>query len=539
MKVILLLVKSSKSLFLIAAIASILTGLSSTMVIKSIHEAVKDDTLDVQSFVIAFLSYWLLYGFLSLVASYTVARLTEKIIQQLRMNLSSKILSSTFESIEHHQSKLLPILTEDIKTIAYSMDRLPGVTTGLATVIGILAYMIWYSPILSGATLILFVLVYLFTRFSLPFVRKYAYTSRDYLNDLFIKFEGLVFGIKELTLNRDFSESYLNDQIEPVSTLQNKYYLKENVVSAITNRSTDMILLLGMGILIFLINHYQFVSLPFFGDYITLVLFTLAPLSTAAGFLSSIKRIEASLEHIENVGITIDEVKSESLEINSENWESNSPVISLNAVERSYYHSEEDAPFTLGPINLNINKGDLIFLVGGNGSGKTTLAKMILGLYNPQNGSISYKGNKVESKHLSYYRSRFSAVFTDSYVFDQLLHIKEQQLQQKSEELIDMLELSKKVRIENGKFSSKRLSDGQKKRLSLIVSILEDKEVYLFDEWAANQDPHFKEVFYYKILNYLKENGKTVIVITHDDRYFDVADRIIKLVNGKIAQYAQ
>ncbi len=535
MKVILLLVKSSKVLFIIAAIASVLTGLSSTMVIKSIHEAVKDENLDIHSFLLRFLSFWVIYGILSVVASYAIALLTEKIIQQLRVNLSSKILSSTFESIEHNQSKLLPILTEDIKTISYSIDRLPGVTTGLATVIGILSYMVWYSPILSGATLILFLLVYLFTRVSLPYVRKYAYTSRDYLNDLFVKFEGLVFGIKELTLNGEFNRSFLRDQIEPVSKLQNKYYLKENVVTAITNRSTDMILLFGLGALIFLIHHYQFVSLPFFGDYITLVLFTIAPLSTAAGFLSSIKRIEASLEHIENIGIKIDEAGARAEVIESESWNKSSPLVTLTNIERSYYHSEEDAPFTLGPISLDIMKGDMIFLVGGNGSGKTTLAKMILGLYLPQNGSISYKGQPIENVNLTYYRSRFSAVFTDSYVFDELLHIGEERLRQKSEELIEMLELSKKVKIEKGKFSTKRLSDGQKKRLSLIVSILEDKEIYLFDEWAANQDPHFKEVFYKKILNYLKENGKTVIVITHDDRYFGLADKMVKLRDGQLS----
>ena len=100
-----------------------------------------------------------------------------------------------------------------------------------------------------------------------------------------------------------------------------------------------------------------------------------------------------------------------------------------------------------------------------------------------------------------------------------------------------MLELSKKVKIIENSFNTKRLSDGQKKRLSLISSILEDKEIYLFDEWAANQDPHFKEIFYNKILNYLREKRKTLIVITHDDRYFHLADRVLKLQDGKLVNY--
>ncbi len=536
MRIIGILIRSSLPLFLIASFASVLTGLSSTMVIKTIHQAVQSNEFDQQSFILRFVSFWISYGALSFLASYTVALLSKQVIHKLRVDLSAKILNSTFDSIEFNQSKLLPILTEDIKTIAYSIDRLPSVTTGLATVIGILAYMVWYSPILSVSTVILFMLVFLFTKVSLPYVRKYAYQSRDYLNILFEKFEGLIYGIKELSLNKEFKQSYLNDQIVPVSKMQNKYYLKENIVTSITNRSTDMILLLGMGILILLINHFGFVTLTFFGEYLTLVLFTLAPLATAAGFLSSIKRIDASLAHIDKAGIEMDLSQSGEEDIENQNWSSSDSLIKLEKVKHVYYHSEEDQSFEIGPVNLNINKGEMVFLVGGNGSGKTTLAKIILGLYPPGDGEICYRNKLVNERNRAFYRSRFSAVFTDSFVFEELLHIDEKQIEERSEFLIELLELSKKVQIVDGKFTTKRLSDGQKKRLSLIVSILEDKEVYLFDEWAANQDPHFKDIFYNKVLAYLKKQGKTLIVITHDDRYFSLADKIIKLQDGQVKE---
>ncbi|MEQ8338022.1 MAG: cyclic peptide export ABC transporter [Cyclobacteriaceae bacterium] len=534
MQIIRILIKSSLPLFLVASVASVLTGLCSTMVIKTIHEAIQNTNFSPYQFGLSFLGYWAGYGILSIIASYTVSLLTQKIIHKLRIDLSNRILSSTFESVEHNQSKLLPILTEDIKTVSNSIDRLPGVTTGLATVLGIIGYMTWYSPQLSLATFFLFLLVYGFTRVTLPYVRKYAYTAREFLNDLYIKFEGLVYGIKELTLNRDFKRSYLKDQIEPISKLQNKYYLKENIVSSITNRSTDMILLLGMGILIMVIFKTQFVTLEFFGEYLILVLFTLSPLSTAAGFMSGIKRMEASLAHIEKAGIKIDESEAKNVNINNDSWSSNSSLIEVKNLEHTYYHAEEDESFTLGPMNLNLMKGEMIFLIGGNGSGKTTLAKIILGLYKPISGDIYYKNIKVENTNLSAYRSKFSAIFSDSYVFDHLLHIDQSTLKKRGKELIELLELSKKVKIENGKFSTKRLSDGQKKRLALIISILEDKEIYLFDEWAANQDPHFKEVFYHKVLAYLKNEGKTIIVITHDDRYFNLADRVLTLRDGQL-----
>ena len=533
MRMIRILVKSSLPLFLVASVASILTGLSSTMVIKAIHSAIKGGEFDLNAFSIEFFTYWLIYGILSVVASYAVSLLTQRIIHKLRVDLSHKILDASFATVEENQSRLLPILTEDIKTIAYSIDRLPGVTTGLATVLGILGYMVWYSPKLSLATLVIFVSVFLFTQITLPYVRKYAGVARDYLDQIYVLFEGLVFGIKELTLNREFKKSYMEEQIIPASKLQNKYYLKENVIAAITNRSTDMILLLGMAVLIIIIYNTGFVTLEFFGEYLTLVLFTLAPLSTAAGFLSSLKRIEVSLDHIEQVGITMEDstLKEESTE--KAEWKKEEPLLEMKGIEHTYYHSEAHENFTMGPVDLAINSGEMLFLIGGNGSGKTTLAKILLGLYEPEKGTINYKGVPITGKLLSYYRSRFSAIFADSYVFDKLLHIEESKVKERGQELIEMLELTKKVSIENGAFSTKKLSDGQKKRLLLIISILEDKEIYLFDEWAANQDPYFKEVFYLKILPYLRERGKTLIVITHDDRYFDEADRIVKLRDGK------
>ncbi|MEP0369355.1 MAG: cyclic peptide export ABC transporter [Cyclobacteriaceae bacterium] len=537
MRIIRLLIKSSFKLFLLATLASILTGFCSTMVIKTIHEAVQGNTeFNIQHFAIRFAGYWIGFGLLSVVASYTVSLLTRIIIHRLRIDFSTKILNSTFESVEHNQSKLLPILTEDVKTVTHNIDRLPAVTTGLATVIGILVYMVYFSPTLSLATLIIFILVFLVTKASLPYVRKYAHISRHYLNDLFIKFEGLVFGIKELTLNQEFRKSYLEDQIIPASDVQNKYFLRENIASSITSRLTDMTLLLGLGTLILLISNLNFVTLNFFGEYLTLVLFTISPLSTASGFMSGLKRIEAALDHIEEVGIDLDEAIQKKEIIENKHWNDTEALIELKQIEHTYYHSEKDESFTLGPIDLPVQRGEMIFMIGGNGSGKTTLAKILLGLYAPRKGQILYRNTPVTKNAITFYRSRFSAIFSDSYVFDQLLHIDETELAKRGKELIEMLELTKKVKIENGKFSTKRLSDGQKKRLALIISILEDKEIYLFDEWAANQDPHFKEIFYTKILSYLKARNKTIIVITHDDRYFTLADRLIKLRNGQVTE---
>lgn len=537
MVVIRILIKSSLPLFILAAVSSVLSGATSTLVIGSIHQAIEDDNFVLSSFLMEFGGFWFLYGAFSILASYAVSKLMERIIHELRIDLSNKIIQAPYEEIERNQSSLIPILTADIDRVATQIRTLPTVTTGLATVIGILSYMVWYSPILSLSTIVLFALVIIITKFVLPLIRKYAYGARSNLNNLFAHFEGLIFGIKELALNKDFSKSFIKDHIDPTSRKQMKFYLKESIVASIYNRSTDLILLLGMGALVVIIFQTGFVTLEFFGKYLTLVLFTLAPLSSATAFLRNLKNIEVSFKHIEQVGITLEPSFQHDDDIVNEKWTESDPLIELKQVEHTYYHADEDEHFKLGPIDLPIKKGESIFIVGGNGSGKTTLAKILLGLYKNKAGTIEYKGVPVDIKNLSYYRSRFSAVFTDSYVFQELDHIDHNMLAEKGQELIDLLELSKKVKIADRGFSTKNLSAGQKKRLSLISAILEDKEIYLFDEWAANQDPYFKEIFYSKIIPVLQEQGKTLIVITHDDRYFHLSDHLLKLRDGKLLSY--
>lgn len=537
MRVIRLLVGTSRKLFVIALLTSALTGAFSTMVIKTIHGALGGENFDLVTFCVSFSIFWILYGIMSIVSSYSVSRMTQKIIHMLRVKLSNGILKTSFETMESNQQRMLPILTEDVKTIAYSIDRLPNVTTGLATVIGILVYMVWYSPILSIATLVLFFCVFLFTKLSLPYVRKYADQARNHLNDLFEQFHGLVFGIKELALNKKSQKKFLDDFIIPTSHHQNESYLKESVVSAIMNRATDMILLLGMAGLVVGVFMTGFVTLDFFGEYLTLVLFTLAPLSTAAGFFSGLKRMEVALIQVENVGLELGQNSIDDQGLDPLDNPSEEAIVTVNNLEHSYYHSDKDQHFSMGPINLSVKKGETLFVVGGNGSGKTTLAKLILGLYQPMAGNLRYFGQVISDKNIFTYRAKFGAVFTDSYVFQTFLDVEPAYLKEHGERLLSMFHLENKVKIEGHAFSTKRLSEGQKKRLSLIISILENKEIYLFDEWAANQDPLFKRIFYEEIIPYLKVSGKTQIIISHDDQYFHLGDRVIKLQDGKISSF--
>jgi putative pyoverdin transport system ATP-binding/permease protein len=194
----------------------------------------------------------------------------------------------------------------------------------------------------------------------------------------------------------------------------------------------------------------------------------------------------------------------------------------------------EEMGFLLGPISLTLLPGQITFIVGGNGSGKSTLAKLITGLYPARTGSIYLDGVPITDENREWYRQHFSAIFSDFYLFDSYLGFNHSDLDQEVQSYLKQLQLDHKVQVRDGVLSTTNLSQGQRKRLALLTSYLEDRPVYLFDEWASDQDPHFRDLFYRQILVRLKELGKAVIVITHDDRYFNLADNIIKLDYGQV-----
>jgi putative ATP-binding cassette transporter len=243
-------------------------------------------------------------------------------------------------------------------------------------------------------------------------------------------------------------------------------------------------------------------------------------------------------------GVSMQKVQEMGLSLASQPEDSKAPAdcdaaaswreIELVGATHAYYCESEENNFTLGPINLTFRPGEVVFLAGGNGSGKTTLAKLITGLYIPESGEIRLDGRTVDDETRELYRQYFSAVFSDFYLFDELLGLNNPSLDAQARHYLSQLQLEGKVKVNGGKLSTINLSQGQRKRLALLTAYLEDRPFYVFDEWAADQDPLFKNVFYLYLLPELKARGKTVLVISHDDRYYHLSDRLIKLNYGKV-----
>jgi putative ATP-binding cassette transporter len=259
----------------------------------------------------------------------------------------------------------------------------------------------------------------------------------------------------------------------------------------------------------------------------------MVPLEVLSGGFVLVGRANVSLNQIESLGLSLHADPSseqKTAESKPPSWH----TLELKGVVRSYHLEKDDSSFILGPINLTLTPGELVFISGGNGSGKTTLAKLLAGLYPPEAGEIRLDGQAIKDGNVNDYRELFSVVFSDFYLFESLLGLETPKLDDQARAYLSQLQLESKVQVKDGVFSTVDLSQGQRKRLALLTAYLEDRPIYLFDEWAADQDPLFKEVFYYQLLPEMKAKGKTVIVISHDDRYYSVGDRLIKLDSGQL-----
>ena len=255
-------------------------------------------------------------------------------------------------------------------------------------------------------------------------------------------------------------------------------------------------------------------------------------------WLPLIAWVNVSLAQINRLGIEIEATTIEDPAIEDpaigplEGWEQ----IELAGVTHTYRREGQSGGFVLGPVDLALRPGQILFIVGGNGSGKTTLAKLFTGLYIPESGEIRLDGRPVTAANRERYRQLFSAVFDDAAVFESLWGLAAEDLDERAREYLCQLELDRVVTVTGGTFSTTRLSRGQRKRLALLTAYLEDRPIYVFDEWAADQDPVFRRVFYLRLLPELRARGKAVVAITHDDRYFGIADCLIKLEEGKMVE---
>ncbi|WP_341731087.1 cyclic peptide export ABC transporter [Microcoleus sp. EPA2] len=532
MNVIWLLLKASWLNVSIALLTGLISGACSAQLIATINRAVSGNSTDNLVWYFAGLAFLALIT--GVISQFLLIYLSQEAVYKLRLSLSRGILSSPLRQLEQlGASRLLATLTDDVGTLSNTIFVIPFLCIDIAIVVGCLAYL----STLSGAV---FAVVFGFLALTIAAIqlllnkmRKFFDLAREEQDRLFKHFRSITDGIKELKLHSSRRQEFFTEELQVSAGASRDYNVTALNTGAFAIGIGQLLFFMLVGLLLFFLPKFVPVSGTVLSAYILTSTFLMTPFQNILQRLPAIFRANSSVEKIERMGLTLAsqaEINSTIKPVETARWQ----MLELSQATHSYPGETEDSKFILGELNLKFHRGELVFIIGGNGSGKSTLAKLITGLYVPESGEILLDGQPITDDNREWYRQHFSVIFSDFYLFDRLLGMTNHDLDKQAAEYLREFHLDSKVEVKDGILSTTALSQGQRKRLALLTAYLEDRPIYLFDEWASDQDPFFRDIFYKELLPELKQRGKTVFVISHDDRYFDIADRAIKLDYGKI-----
>lgn len=525
--------RQARGLVSLAMVAGLASGAAAAAQIAIINAAIyHDDPRGRLLLIAAFAILLALAPATRMVSQYLLVRLGQDMVYGLRLRLAGGILATPLPRLEQlGPGKLLVALTDDTNAITEALIVVPEVASNGALFVGGLVYLGWLSPLLLGIFLLLFVPVLLAYRFPIASSFERYRLAREEADALYGHFTGLTAGAKELKLNRDRRALFLAQLADTAGKLR-RLFTRANVTLATAVSGAWTFFMAAVGAVIFAAPLLARMPRETLVGYALVLLFVRAPLQLVVTSFAVLGRGGVALRKLERLGLELRQGAEP--EVPAAGPRAAWRRLELAGATFTFRREAGEADFVLGPIDLALVPGELVFLIGGNGSGKTSFAKLLLGLYEPERGEIRFDGERVDRAGLDRYRQHFSAVFADFHLFADLLGAGGRELDERSRRYLRELQLEHKVEVAGGRLSTTALSQGQRKRLALLAAYLEDRPLYLFDEWAADQDPYFKEVFYRRLLPQLKAAGKTVLVISHDDRYFDVADRIVRFDEGRV-----
>jgi cyclic peptide transporter len=463
-----------------------------------------------------------------------LTKLTFNIVYDLRMKLTENIFYTSFQKFEKlDRGRVLATLNGDTGQLGGSTNVIVRLLTGLVTIFGVFLYLFtiafWATLVTLGIVAAIAILYFIVSQKAQVYLEEARDTRDVYMHLL----NGLIYGFKELSIHINKKREY-KDDVEKICDIYRKKITKGMVKFINAFMIGESMLVAVLGAVAFTIPRL-FPEIRNFTlmSFIIALLYLIGPINIILNLIPEVMQMRVAWNRVKgfmkDIPANMNSRDLEKLKMNIKDVK----CIEANGVIFQYESKDEDKPFTVGPIDFKARKGEIIFIVGGNGGGKTTLAKLLTGLYIPDKGTIKIDGKEVTNYQLGEY---YSTVFSDYHLFEKLynIDISNTNKREKAENYLELFRLKDKVSFEANSFSTIELSGGQRKRLALLQCYLEDCPIFLFDELAADQDPEFKRFFYRGLLLQMKEKGKIVIAITHDDNYFDVADKIIKMDMGKI-----
>lgn len=544
MDLIRFLLKKSWGLVICSITAGLISGLAGAGLLAVIHRGMNESPVST-SLAWSFLGLALAVAACKAISEILLTRLGQATISELRYQLSKRILDAPLGQLDrlgHH--RLLAALSEDTDVIAQAYVQLPLIGINLATTLGCLAYLGWLSWLILLLVLGMMVIGAVTFQWQERKAIDFFTRSRETSDVLFRHFRSIMAGIKELKLHRGRRQAFLDQQLRQTVKAYERDFVAGMTVYSIASSWGLFLFYAAIGTVLFLWPSWQVISFDTIVGATLVLLYMMGPFSQIVELLPGVGRANVALNKIDALGLSLaaatapghsgeaGEIWSHPGLLDLRGWRR----LDLVGLTHHYAREGDERPFRLGPIDLTFRPGEVTFLIGGNGSGKTTLALLLLGLYPPDGGQILLDGVPIDEANCESYRQLFSTVFCDFHLFDSLLGLEQENLDGVAGVYLERLQLESKVHITGGSFSTQALSQGQRKRLALLTAYVEDRPFYLFDEWAADQDPLFRKVFYTELLPDLKARGKAVLVITHDDRYFPLADRCIRLDLGRLVE---
>src|SRR6266850_1199658 len=537
MKLFSFLVRQSPSALILAVLTGIVSGAASAALMALVNQTLVP---------VASPSETLGWAFVGITATVLISRLSSKLLLlrlstravfNMRMHLCRRILLSPLREIERHGSpKIIAALTEDLLAVADTLAKFPLLCINTAIVVACFFYLIWLSWKLALGLLVFFAVGVVIYELIEARTRPHLAEGREKWDVLVGFYQALIHGNKELKLHRERRDAFFSQGLRPTAQAMRKLSLSWHSIFAIAASYGEILYFVIIGGALFIAPKFGNFDLQVLTGFTLLTIYMNTPISFIVGSIPDFQRAAVSLGKIESLGLSL--MSGSPTDMHGAELSPARSLTELEVIDLKYVYRQdgEERAFKLGPINLNIRPGELTFIVGGNGSGKSSFARLLTGLYVPDTGTIRFNGEPVTDATRDHYRQHFSVVFSDYHLFETLFGLVSGGLQEQAASYLEKLRLTSKVKIADGRFSTTNLSQGQRKRLALLTAFLEDRHIYLFDEWAADQDPEFKDVFYHEILPELKARGKTVLVISHDEHFYHVADRIIKFDDGMIIE---
>jgi putative ATP-binding cassette transporter len=512
----------------------VLSGLSSAGLLAIINAAANADDTERNGRLLAFFLATIgVYIYTQRAILFTAITEVERLLSDIRVRVADRIRQSELEALDHvGRSEIYGIVSRETQNISQAATTLITALQSLMMVFFSISYIAILSKTAFMITVgIIWIGLVLHFRRSTE-LRKLLQAAQRKENEFLGVLTHLLDGFKEARMSQARSADLyrhicnISSSVEDVKTRAGTQFSAHYVL-------TQAMLYGLLAGIVFLLPRLSPDHVDLVPKLTAAILFVIGPLSAIVGAVPLYSTANVAATNIFELEDTL--THTQAADINGRP-EATSPAaftrLDLKQVMFQYADTGQGSSFRLGPVNLHVDKGETVFLIGGNGSGKSTLLKTLTGLYHPQSGSIVLDDTRVVPETATWYRSHFSPIFSDYHLFDRLYGLGDVPVERVNE-LLKLMQLSDKTTFEGGRFTTLDLSSGQRKRLALIVALLEDRPILVLDEWAADQDPVFRQYFYETLLPELKAQGKTIIAATHDDRYFSAADRVVKLDYGE------